>query len=479
MPSNPPTLSNSAANGQPLVQGEAARWVVGEAHALAAGLELMIQLETIDELPAAATVASQLMREFCTAGRVVVGWCHGDNGNCDPVADTMPIARDVADPDHRKLVFALDEIVVLGQATAVDMQTDSGQPSATLALRQFANVYGATRIVGAPLLDTAGDIRGAWLFVDPAPQVEGLQTVCLIDSLSRPLGARLATIHRHQPGSLDRGLASARAALAQGRGSVIAAIVLVLMLVMLFPVQYSVRCDCALQPVSRRLIAAPFDGSLEKSFVDPGDLVESGALLARISARELNWELAGLKAELQRANKERQVSLAKQDYAASQIAALDSQQVSQRLQMIENRIQHLDIRSPFQGIVIAGDIKQVEGAPLETGQTLFEIAPLGSMDVELMIPEADFAYVRPQMPVQLRLHAFPTQRIEGLVAQVHPKAEVIENQNVFVAKIRIKDPHAIYRPGMHGRAVIRSDRRPLLWVLFHKPWSALMMWMGW
>ncbi|QDS90716.1 Macrolide export protein MacA [Rosistilla ulvae] len=471
--------SNHPNRGSLSTAGDAALSNAGESQALAAALELMIQMEAIDDLSSAATVAGDVIGEFCRARRVVVGWCRDGTPTCEVIADTDATAHDPASPIHRKLQFALDEIIVRGQTVELDVPANLGQPSAALALRQFALAVGCTRLAGSPLSDATGQIRGAWLFIDPAEQIESLRTPHLIDSLSRPLGARLATIWRHQPGRLDRALDTVRDAFTNSRGSVAIAGLMVLLFVMLFPIHYSVRCDCALQPVSRRLIAAPFDGSLEKSFVDPGDLIDEGALLARISARELNWERAGLQAELNRSNKERQVSLAKQDYAASQIAQLDSQQVAHRLQMIESRIEHLDIRSPFKGVVIAGDIKEVEGAPLETGQTLFEIAPVGEMIVELRIPEADFAYVRPQMPVRLRLHAFPTQRIEGVVEQVHPKAEVIDNENVFVAKIRIEDPHAIYRPGMHGRASIQSDRRPLMWVLFHKPWSALMMWLGW
>ena len=478
MPSTADTQPNLPHSGQLPTVAEAAPSFAGEAHALAAALELLIQLEEFDDLALAAAVASDAIGDFCHARRVVVGWCHGDRQTCDVIADSEADLIDATNPTFRKLQFALDELVVRGTVTEIDLSTTEAPPAAALAVRQFASAAGATRILGSPLVDADGRLCGAWLFVDPAVQIETLRTTHLIDSLSRPLGARLANIQRHQPGRIDRAIAVVRDAFASSRGSVAIAALIVLIFVMLFPIHYSVRCDCALQPVSRRLIAAPFDGSLEKSFVDPGDLVDENTLLARISARELNWELAGLKAELHRSNKERQVSLAKQDYAASQIAQLDSQQVAHRLQLIEDRIEHLEIRSPFQGIVIAGDIKQVEGAPLETGQTLFEIAPLGAMIVELRIPEADYAYVRPQMPVQLRLHAFPTQPIEGRVENVHPKAEVIDNANVFVAKIQIDDPHAIYRPGMHGRASIRSDRRPLAWVLFHKPWSALMLWLG-
>ena len=41
---------------------------------------------------------------------------------------------------------------------------------------------------------------------------------------------------------------------------------------MLVPVRYKVWCSCQVQPVVRRFVAAPYDGKLEKTFVEPGDV---------------------------------------------------------------------------------------------------------------------------------------------------------------------------------------------------------------
>ena len=126
--------------------------------------------------------------------------------------------------------------------------------------------------------------------------------------------------------------------------------------------------------------------------------------------------------------------------------------------------------------LFSGEIREAEGAPVETGQSLLEIAPLGEMIVELAVPEEYFAYVRSGMNVHLRLRALPGETIEGVVERIHPRAEVVDGENVFVAEMRVADPLGVYRPGMQGRARIQSDSRPLLWVLLHKPWSALVMW---
>ncbi|MEZ6088040.1 MAG: HlyD family efflux transporter periplasmic adaptor subunit [Pirellulaceae bacterium] len=446
-----------------------------EASVLAAVVELLTQLDEIDDFPTAVHHAAVALCKCCDAKRVVFGWrFHHASGNV-AIADSHRIfdPHDRNDQAMRKLSFALDELSLIQQVISVDLHQQSSSQPGRLALRAFAGQEQATRIVGAAMLDAKGMNHGAWLLVDPAETIQGLRIENVVAAMTNPLAGRLASIRRRQPRRWQRSLQSMHAFVSGQRRWTLSAGMLMLLLLLMYPTRYTVRCDCVLQPVARRVVAAPFDGSLEEAFVQPGDSVRQGQRLARISARELDWELAGLKADLSRSIKERKVSLAKQDYAASQIAQLESQRLSSRVELIENRIEHLDIRSPIDGVVVSGDLHEVKGAPLETGESLFQIAPLGAMDVELMIPEDDFMYVKPGMSVRLRLDAFADEQVTGRVQRISPQAEVLENRNVFVAELRLNDPHGLYRPGMRGDAVVQSIRRPFFWVWFHKPWSML------
>ena len=75
--------------------------------------------------------------------------------------------------------------------------------------------------------------------------------------------------------------------------------------------------------------------------------------------------------------------------------------------MLEHRSENLEVRSPIDGIVIGGDLKRAEGVPVQVGQTLFEVAPLASMDVEIEIPGGEIALLKGGLPVQVVLDAFP------------------------------------------------------------------------
>lgn len=257
-----------------------------------------------------------------------------------------------------------------------------------------------------------------------------------------------------------------------------AAIVAVVAL-MFLPLPYKVKYDCELQPVVRRYVAAPFDATLEKSFVEPGDLVTKDQPLAQIDGREIRWERAGLAAEMSRAAKERDGHLATHEFGAAELARHEMERLDVKAKLLEHRDQHLELRSPIDGIVISGDHKKAEGVPLSVGQTLFEIAPLDSMIVEIAIPEEDIRHVRSDQSLEVVLDAFPSERFLCRLARIHPRSEVLESEHVFIGEVDLDNPDQQLRPGMQGTVSISTARHALGWNLFHKPWEKMLYWMGW
>ncbi len=139
----------------------------------------------------------------------------------------------------------------------------------------------------------------------------------------------------------------------------------------------------------RRFIAAPFEGILEKSLVEPGEVVKQNQILALMDAREISLAISETTAELKRSEVKRNVQLAKQDQGAAQMAALEKERLDLKLQLLQSRNKKLEIKSPVRGIVLRGDQKRAEGMPVTLGQNLFEVAPLDKMVVEVAIPERD------------------------------------------------------------------------------------------
>ena len=122
-----------------------------------------------------------------------------------------------------------------------------------------------------------------------------------------------------------------------------------------------------------------------------------------MDGREIRWKRASLVADQNQAMKKRDSAQAVHNYAEMQIAALEIERLTLELQLLDHRAERLDIRSPVSGIVAAGDLERAEGAPLTVGQTLFEIAPLDKMIVEVAVADEDVSFVCDGQPIVVRV----------------------------------------------------------------------------
>ena len=204
-----------------------------------------------------------------------------------------------------------------------------------------------------------------------------------------------------------------------------------------------------------------------------------GDILARMDGRDIRWELAGLIAEHSRETKKRDVAMAAHDVVTAQLAKLEMEKLQLNMDMLDERADNLGIKSPIDGIVISGDQERAEGAPLTAGQTLFEVAPLDEIVVEIAIPEEEIRFVQKGHQAVIRLDAYPRRDWTGKLLTIHPRSESKDDRNVFIGEVRMDNIDDILRPGMNGQARITAGRHPLIWNLFHKPFESVLTWLGW
>ena len=189
--------------------------------------------------------------------------------------------------------------------------------------------------------------------------------------------------------------------------------------------------------------------------------------------------MAGVDAEQQRASKERDTNLAKQDIGAAEISRYDVERLKTRRKLLTHRSENLEIRSPINGLVITGDLKKSEGVPMKTGDRMFEIAPLDQMLVEVAIPEPDIRHITVGQEVSVTLDAFPGETLTGKLRRIHPRSEVRDESHVFIAEVELPNPQGRLRPGMKGTADIVVGQRMLGWILLHRPLEAALLRLGW
>ena len=353
------------------------------------------------------------------------------------------------------------------------------QSGVDLALESYCNVNGCEAAVALPVFDADENTIGSVLiacsgeqFVDSTFQAKCQQVVSLI-------AGHLPTVLRANESlskTVSNRLANLKSSATLQHFAIGVALVVGLLLV---PMPYRVWCDCNVQPVERRFVAAPYDGVLEQSLVRGGDQVAAAQVVARLDGRALRSELAGVQAEFDVAKKRRDLALATGDVAQSQIAKSEMRRYQAKVSILNQRLENLEVRSPIDGIVVAGDLAEAVGAPLELGQTLFEIAPLDNMVAEVGIPETEAEYVKPGMKVQLKFDSFPFKTFSAEIQRVHPRAENLNEDSVFVAEVVLENTDERLRPGMNGDAKISTGWSPLGWNLFHRPWESIRYWSVW
>lgn len=220
-------------------------------------------------------------------------------------------------------------------------------------------------------------------------------------------------------------------------------------------------------------------GQIERVFVEPGQTVRAGQVLATINrsvqsqtAAQLAAQIQVARADLQLAqnNLQRAESLvgrgfisradldqkrATRDAAAARVRVAVAQLGATRAQ-----IGRLDIRAPTSGLVLTRSVEagQVVGAG---SGALFRIAANGEMEMLARLPQTDLARLGVGVPVEVLPAGSNGPPVTGIVWQISPVIDPQTRQGT--ARIRVPFT-AELRPGGFATARIRagSVSAPLL-----------------
>jgi len=339
-------------------------------------------------------------------------------------------------------------------------------------VKQMLKITGTQGLLSIPLPILPEGFAGVLIVLWEHPPKETLLKE--LEQLSPALGMTVVALKRSRPRWWQRLWLNAPAQ--RNRRILKLSLWLGFVLIMLIPVPHRVAGSVILEPTVRRFVNAPFDGILKKTFHLSGDKVSNGELLAELDGKEIEWQLSGLKAEKSRAQKQKDVSAAARDTSAVQIAQLEMERIDAQLDLLEHRLANLQIKSPLDGIVISGDLKRVEGSPLNKGHVLFEIAPLDNILIQMAISVDDISYVAPNLVLSIILDAYPNEIFEQTITKIQPRATTRDGQQVFILEAKIDNVDGRLRPGLKGRGRVYAGNETLGWVILHKAWEHLFKW---
>lgn len=254
--------------------------------------------------------------------------------------------------------------------------------------------------------------------------------------------------------------------------------VIVLALLILLPVGYRVSAKVVIEGETLRVAAAPFEGFIDSSFARAGDTVRQGQVLVKLDDRDLKLEQGKWASERDQHERKLREAMANHDMAGIQVTSAQLKQAEAQWNLATEKLARTEIKAPYDGLVVSGDLSQQIGSPVETGKKLFEIAPLHSYRVILQVDEREIRHVEAGQPGKLLISGLSDDPMPLTVVKITPVASAQDGKNFFRVEARLAAASDRLRPGMEGVGKIDAGSRRLWWVLTHSftDWLRLLLW---
>jgi biotin carboxyl carrier protein len=241
--------------------------------------------------------------------------------------------------------------------------------------------------------------------------------------------------------------------------------------------EHRVTAQATLEGEVHQVLAAPIAGFVREAHARAGDRVAAGAFVAALDDKDLRLERRRWATERAELSKQHRRAIGKLERAQAKILEAQIGQVEARIALVDAQLERTRIVAPFDGVLVSGDLSHAIGAPVERGQVLFELAPLGGYRVALSVDEHDVAMLGSGQRGRLTLTALPGLPLDFVVERVVGPAEPGDGRSRFRLEGRLEGELAGIRPGMQGVAKIIVGERPLLWVWTHGLVDRARLWL--
>lgn len=237
------------------------------------------------------------------------------------------------------------------------------------------------------------------------------------------------------------------------------------------------RLPARTQPGEAARIYPRATGFIERRFVDIGDPVEAGTVLAVISTpeadeavREAQAMLAKAKADedLARVNHDRAQVLVRSGVvseamysdrrASLDVAAAARAAAAARLAAARDRQGFQSVRAPFAGTVVARNIERGDRvtADATAAQPLFEIHALDPLRVVVDVPQSMALQVQPGMEGEVAFPELPGESLRASV--VRSSGTISAAAGMMRVEMRLPNPDRRIPAGMVGTVALRLPR---------------------
>ncbi len=239
---------------------------------------------------------------------------------------------------------------------------------------------------------------------------------------------------------------------------------------------YRVEAPFILRTENMAILTAPFGGFIDEVPREIGDSVQPGELLLKLDTKDLLLEEASALADLDRYTREAEKARANRALADMRVAQAQAEQARVRLDLVRYRLGQAQIKAPFAGVIVEGDLKKHLGAPVKQGDPLFKVARTDRMYVECNVLENDIHEVRGDATGEIAFLSRPKLKFPVKLERIEPAAQAKEADNVFIIRCQFQGaPEDWWRPGMSGVTKINVGKRTFFWIVSHRTIDFLRM----
>lgn len=243
-----------------------------------------------------------------------------------------------------------------------------------------------------------------------------------------------------------------------------------------------------LVPQSRADVHAKLGGTLEKVFVQLGDRVKEGALLATLDRREIDAQVdaaaaavavarAGLEAaeaalenatqEIERARTlfdkgalpkqrlEGADTAARSARAQRELARANVAQAEAALRRAREVQRDATLRSPMTGVIVARNFDAGNLVGPGSERPVVAVADMRALKLEVGVSEMDAGRLRVGMPARITVPAKAGEVYDGRIGAIAP--EVTARNRHFRVELRVANPGETLLSGMYAVARITTE----------------------
>jgi RND family efflux transporter MFP subunit len=236
-----------------------------------------------------------------------------------------------------------------------------------------------------------------------------------------------------------------------------------------------------LEAWKRQAITPDISGKIARIYVNEGDRVKQGQLLAELDTQSIRLQLAQAEAALAiaranfedaRRNLERmerlyqEKAVSEQQYEKVRLAHEAARAQKDQAEAAVNLARHaLDVsimRAPFDGVIAAknledGDVINPMMGGFSASSGVLTLVDYSKIKVRFEVSPADAVRLARGQKVYLESPSLPGQQFEGQVTVVNTSAD--PQTKKFRAEALINNPDLVLKPGLFGRIILEVSTR--------------------